>query len=252
MRFSLTKWYLDCVTDGGEVRIGYAAQLAAGVVRLRYASVLTAAPGHAVEVSTRVRGATLPVEQRRVVGWQVKGLGLSGAWSSAAAPLEVEFLDGGRLSWRCLQPRASVELSHGARAMSGTGYAEVVTMSVPPWELPIEELRWGRAHVGAHTLVWIDWRGPRSSKHVFLDGAAVDGEVREDEVVTATLRVTLERRATLREGDVARNVFARVPAVRSLMARNKLALSETKWLSRATASDGSTPGWAIHEVVRWA
>lgn len=251
MSFQLTKWYLDAITAGGEVRIGYSAQLVAGAVKLRYASVLSASAKRAPTVTTRLRGAALPEQRGDVIDWRVAPLEVSGRWTTSVhPPLLLELLDEpGALTWSCLQPRADVELAHGGRTFSAVGYAECVTLRVPPWKLPIDELRWGRAHVGGHTLVWIDWRGPRKMKRVFLDGEAVDGEVTDDAIVTPRLRVGLERRMTLREGDVSSTVFARIPAVSRLLSRNKLKLTETKWL--CVASAGQARGWAIHEIVRW-
>lgn len=179
------------------------------------------------------------------------GLELEGRWTRRAhPPLLLELLDEpGALRWSCVLPRASVELKHGGRKLSATGYAECVTLQVPPWKLPIDELRWGRAHVGPHTVVWIDWRGPRKVKRIYVDGEAVEGEVTDDAVVTPRLRLGLERRRTLRAGDVSETVLAHLPAVSGLLSRHKLKLAETKWLSEAKV--GRARGWAIHEVVRW-
>ncbi len=251
MGFLLTKWYLDGVTTAGEVRVGYAAQLEAGVVRQRYASLLSASTTRAPRVQTRLREARLPEQHGEVIEWAVAGLAVSGRWTSAGdAPLAVELLEEpGALSWHCLQPRAHVELTHEGVRLRGIGYAERVALRVPPWQLPVDELRWGRAHVGPHTLVWIDWRGPRTITRIFLDGEVVDGAVTDDVIVTPALRVQLAHRRTLREGDIAKTALARVPAVRGLLSRNKLMLEETKWLSQAVA--GVHTGFAIHEVVRW-
>lgn len=249
--FALTKWYLDAVDDDGEVRLGYAAELHAGALRQRYASLLSASTVRAPRTHTRLREARLPDEHADGVHWAVRGLEISGRWAPAAAPLApVELLDEpGALTWTCLQPRATVELTHERRRLHGVGYLERVELRVPPWQLPVDELRWGRAHLGPHTLVWIDWRGPRPTTRVFVDGALVDGAVGDDEVRTSRLHVTLVRRATLRSGDVAATAFARAPALRALLAKHKLLLDESKWLSRA--SGAGHDGWAIHEVVRW-
>ncbi len=251
MSFSLRKWYLDVVQDDGAACIGYAAELSAGPLRTRYASVLLAAPGSAPRSHTVVREARLPAHHGAVVEWAVGALKVAGCWRARAPALApCELLDEpGALTWHCLQPRAAAEMVCSGVELAGTGYAEHVELTVAPWELPIAELRWGRAHVGERTLVWIDWRGPRTQRHVFLDGARVDGEVTDDAVRTGALSVTLTHDVALRAGDVAHTAFARAPALRSLLARHKLVLDEHKWLSRA--SDGRHDGWAIHEVVRW-
>lgn len=251
MSFSLSKWYLDVVGAGGEVCLAYAAELTAGPLRQRYASVLLAAPDSPPRSHTVLRDARVPVQHGAVVEWAVAPLKVAGCWRAGAPAIATrELLDEpGALTWHCLQPRADAEVVCSGRELSGTGYVEHLELTVPPWQLPIEELRWGRAHVGEHTLVWIDWRGPRMQRHVFLDGVRVDGEVTDTSVRVSKLTVTLTPAITLRDGDVARTALARAPALRSLLARHKLTLDEHKWLS--TASVGRQTGWAIHEVVRW-
>lgn len=251
MPFLLTKWYLDCVSHAGDALVGYAAQLSSGVLRARYASLLRASPSSAPASLVRLRGATLPELHAGRVTWTAPALDLVGTWSHGAAPLHVELLDEpGALSWSCHLPRAQVELRHRGQRLAGDGYAESLTMRVPPWRLPIDELRWGRAHVGAHTLVWLDWRGPRPLRRVFLDGHERDGDVTDDAVRVPGLTVSLRKAATLRKGDVAKTALARLPALSRLLSRHRLHLVEEKWLSRAAA--GHQHGWAIHEVVRWA
>lgn len=258
MPFALRKWYLDCVTDEGEVRIGYAAGLSAGRQRLTLASALSASPVRTAQTRTRLSTARLPEERDGELRWSVASLGIAGRWRPRSAPLPgvdlgVELGDElgvpGALTWSCLQPRAAAEWSEGSTTLRGTGYAERLELRVPPWELPIKELHWGRAHVGPHTLVWIDWRGPRRGRWTFVDGARVEGSVDVESVRGGGLTLSLAPCATLREGDIARTVFSRAPALRALLSRHKLALHETKWLSRARV--GSHEGFAIHEVVRW-
>lgn len=254
MPFELRKWYLDCVTDDGAARIGYAAGLTTGKLRLALASALSASPSRPAQTRTRLTTARLPEEHDGELHWRVPSLGVAGRWAPRAAPLPtVELGDEigapGALTWTCLQPRAAVEWRESASTLRGVGYAERLQLRVPPWELPIEELHWGRAHVGPHTLVWIDWRGPRCARWLFVDGARVEGSVAIDRVRCGGLALSLSPWVTLRDGDLARTVFSRAPAVRALLSRHKLALHETKWLSRARV--GAHEGFAIHEVVRW-
>ena len=48
----------------------------------------------------------------------------------------------GIVDWTCEMPRARTRIGE----VCGDGYAEVLHMTVPPWKLPIDELRWGRFH----------------------------------------------------------------------------------------------------------
>ena len=142
--------------------------------------------------------------------------------------------------WDCVQPRARVELRMpDGRTLRGRGYAEVLSLSIAPWRLPIHELRWGRFAGERHGAVWIEWLGPHPLKLVLLDGARVD----------AMPPLRLSDEVVLRSGRIGETALRLLP--RRLPG---LGLEETKWRSRGElALPGEPPdrGWAIHEVVRW-
>lgn len=55
----------------------------------------------------------------------------------------------------------------------GTGYAERLDMTLAPWALPFEELRWGRFIGPSRSAVWIYWRGGLERRWAFVDSSAV-------------------------------------------------------------------------------
>ncbi len=131
-------------------------------------------------------------------------------------------------------------------------------MTIPPWRLPIRELRWGRflADDGRASAVWIDWRGPRALSFAAANGApCAAAEIGETRVVLgdppATVDMTDPR--VLRDGPLARTVLGRIPGLRKRLPVRILETRETKWLSRgALEREGiRRAGWAVHEVVRW-
>ncbi len=252
--FRLEKWYLDCVTDGGEAWVGYAAVLGVGKLKVRAASLLRCDAAGAVSQRNRLRGVPLPTVEGSTVRWGVPGLGFDGEWTGRAAGFERELLDPGEVSWCCVQSASDVAVRIGGERLRGEGYVERLTLTLPPWRLPIDELRWGRAVAFGRSVVWLDWVGPKSMRLVYLDGRPAARPCVSDREVTAEgVRVKLDEQATLRAGSVEKTVFRRVPGVTRLLARHRLALDETKWLSRASMEFGPSrsSGWAIHEVVRW-
>ena len=76
--------------------------------------------------------------------------------------------------WRCLQPRsrATVNLASG-KVVKGLGFLERLDMTLAPWKLPIQELRWGRFLSDRESLVWIDWRGSQACRIVLQNGILV-------------------------------------------------------------------------------
>jgi hypothetical protein len=267
--FRLSKWYLDCMTPGGDAVVVYAAELGWSRIALRYASVLELEGGRP-RVATSLRGHESPVARDGSLAWSSAPLGVRGTWRAIAPPVEETLLDSGDGSvvWRCLQPASRVALHLGAaesgastRAVDGLGYAEQLTTTIAPWRLPIQELHWGRFVSepdgdGVHdSLVWIDWRGPHAVRLVLRGGARVDADVSEERIGLADgSALTLDRRDVLREGAIGGTVLGAIPQLRDAVPGRILGVHERKWRSRGVLErPGRRPieGWAIHEVVRW-
>jgi hypothetical protein len=161
----------------------------------------------------------------------------------------------GSVEWHCLLPRARgrVVLADGV-AVEGLGYVERLGLTLPPWKLPIRELRWGRFLSESEGVVWIDWRGPRPLTLLTVNGAEVDAARVGDEAVTWSAgRLELEAGSALREGSLGRNVLARVPVLSFLAPRAVRETHERKRLRRGTLVSGGRDetGWVIDEVVRF-
>jgi hypothetical protein len=75
------------------------------------------------------------------------------------------------IRWHCVCPNADATIRIGDDTVQGLGYAEHLTMTLKPWRLPFDELRWGRFLSAADTLIWIQWRGSMSRTWIWVDGA---------------------------------------------------------------------------------
>src|SRR2546428_12609034 len=109
--FILSKWYLDCVSDDGDVFIGYVASLRWGKISLSYSSTLHWAFGKPPESNTTLRRSATPRIAGSCINWSSPRLELSGAWRALAQPIHRVLLesDTGNIEWNCLQPRARAE-----------------------------------------------------------------------------------------------------------------------------------------------
>ncbi len=192
-----------------------------------------------------------------LIEWSCDALDTGGVWRDPARPPigRVLYRRGDRaLEWRCFQPLAEASVRFGPRQISGTGYTECITLTLAPWELPIEELRWGRAHFPGRSVVWIDWTGEEPTRLVLVDGMEVEGaRVSDDRVSTPRNEMTLTGRRVLRQGPVGGTSAGAIPGVRRALLKAGLLIDEHKWLSSATLEEGgvSLQGNAIHEMVRW-
>jgi protein-S-isoprenylcysteine O-methyltransferase Ste14 len=253
--FLLSKWYMDCAADSGEIVIAYAARLQWRAITLHYASLLVHEPGQKVRVQTSMRSSSEPVRDGDVITWTSEALAASGKWTAlaSAAPETIFASSDGEVKWHCHQPRARAEITVGERVYRGRGYAEHLELSVEPWRMPIDSLRWGR-FVGARTsLVWIDWRGAHDTQLVLLDGKPLASpEIDERVVAGEGARLVIDEGTTLRSGKLAKTALEIVPGLERFPMRI-LAVDEHKWSARGALEDatGRDEGFVIHEIVRW-
>jgi len=255
--FLLTKWYLDCIVENGDTVILYAAHLRWNSLSFRYASLLTAIDGQTATASS-LHSIAEPMVNGPVLKIMQPTLEIEGCWRALRTPIRRTVFQNplGTVDWHCIQPMSQVELHFCGERIDGLGYAECLTISLPPWRLPLTQLNWGRYLSPEHALVWIDWQGPEPQRYVIHNGEERQAtSINESEVVfaDAPLALTLDRGLTLRDGRLGDTIFPGISRLAGLLPRSMLAVHECKWRSRGTLRDaaGKSSGWAIHEVVKW-
>jgi hypothetical protein len=257
--FLLSKWYMDCVSDEGDVFIAYAASLRWKELKINYSSTLRQQHDGPTESNTSLKRPTAPEISGDSFRWSSKALGVEGEWTAIAQPMERTVFESGagRVQWRCLQPRATAEVSTRNRhQLKGLGYVEHLTMSIPPWRLPIDQLRWGRFLSNDDALIWIDWGGENNVKLVFLNGVPIESaEITAHEVVLEDQKaiLALDNDQVLREGPLIKTALSVIPGIHNLIPFRSLHAYECKWRSRGVLRqhENATVGWTIHEIVRW-
>jgi hypothetical protein len=257
--FLLSKWYMDCVSEEGDVFIAYAASLRWKGLEINYSSTLRRQCDAQTEANTSLKRYSAPEVSGDSIQWSSRALGVEGTWTAIAEPLEQTIFesDAGRVEWRCLYPRATAEVStRNQYQLKGLGYVEHLSMSIPPWRLPIDELRWGRFLSVNDALIWIDWRGASNVQLVFLNGVQIDGaEVTDREVVLEQEKVTLalDEDQVLREGPLIKTALSMIPGIQKLIPFRSLHAYECKWRSRGILRqhENVSVGWTIHETVCW-
>lgn len=261
--FHLTKWFLDFIGEDGTVMIAYAARLTWRGISVPYANMLWYRPGEPVKEKNRYTQAHLPKIDRESILWENPGFRATGIWEAVAGPIEARLYesDGRHLDWRCFQPRSRVNLSLKDRKYTGEGYAEVLTMNFPTWEIPMRELRWGHVIAPGHWGVWIEMKGGHDGQWVWWNGASVpDCEITDERLHLPGLGLTilLEKKAKLGEGKKILKVVSKLvrylPGFNKLIPEPFLLSDEHKWCSKATITGaGKSPlqGWAVHEFVNF-
>ena len=254
----LSKWYLDCVSDSGEVALLYWATLRWGPFGLRYGAALHRSPDAPPTARYTLHPGAPPDRHGDTgVRWVSDRLEIRARWDGGPPAIRRTLFDGptGAIEWDCLLPRASASVTIGPHAVNGLGYVERLTMTLPPWRVPCDELRWGRFLSESEHLVWIDWRGPVPRTWVFAHGAEHQSAKISTHAVTvadAGIRLEMGRSADLRTGTLRRTALSPLRWLVSILPRWRHA-HEEKWLAAGTltAPSGTSTGWIIHERVRW-
>lgn len=249
----LHKWYLDCTTEGGEAAIAYVGRVALGRLVVPYFELLAVGPG-ARRRWRRLSARPTVTRVGEALELAAPKLGVRGRWEKATAALDVRLHEGpeGTIRWRCHQAGGASDLHlPDGRRLAGSGYAEELEMSLPPWALPFRELRWGRFAGSGRSVVWIDWRGGREARWLFVDGEPAETRRVEAAVVEwGGGSLEIEPGVVVREAALGRTLAG--PLSRLLPPRLR-DVREAKWLCPGRLRDGGTPvrGWVIHETVRW-
>lgn len=255
----LEKFYVDVVGTDGSGCIGYAARLDGFGLAATIATTLRwdAAPATAPEQRRTMHG-TLPAVAKGNLTWNCPALALAGTWNaqeSAGAERTLWAGENGAVCWQALAPRARVELQLDGRAINGWGYAERLSLNLPPWQLPIDGLLWGRFVSPTHSAVWIEWQHPTPRRWLWHSGTeCAQFTIAENGLSWSDGAVAFGALRTLRSGRLASTAFAHWPRMQRWLPKRIQALDETKWCAPGTLTDrnGATvPGWVIHEHVRF-
>ncbi|HUI57109.1 MAG TPA: hypothetical protein VLY04_19170 [Bryobacteraceae bacterium] len=258
--FELSKWYADCVSESGDALILYSAELRWRGLAIHYANLLTHRADRPGSSRFSLRQQPPPAVRDGCIEWKSRAWHAEGIWNEAGIGLRETLFDSpaGRLEWECLVPRAAALLRvRGEQPLRGWGYVEHLRLSLPPWRLPMRQLRWGRFINATDGLIWIDWRGPYNRQVVYHNGAPARAEsIGDREIVLAdgAGMFSLDCGAVLREGLLGSTALAVLPNLDRLFPSRVLRIHERKWLSRAVLRRPGQPdstGLAIHEVVEW-
>lgn len=253
--FLLVKWYMDCVTEEGEAAIVYFADLHWRGVRAHMGSVLTTSSDESPVTRTSLGRYELDSSAELISVVHPK-LKIRGRWERDAEPFGRTMYEGkgGSVIWNCVQPRSRARVSIGNRELKGLGYAEYLRVTVPPWQLPLRELRWGRFVAENHSLTWVDWRGTHSNSVAVVDSRETAlRSVTQERVVAGDAVLDIARGVSLRAGRLGSTILPGASGLRKLFPRRLFSIDEEKNLALGTLrlSEQTYKGWVIHEVVKW-
>ena len=257
MSFALTKWYFDVVTDDGDYAIAYSGEVRWGRLRPHFSAVQVGS--HALGPTpwrTSAHDVGPPCCDASGIRWNAAPLDVLIEGQRATPPITHELLatSQGRVTWSAALPRAAMRVHVGDRVLQGLGYVERLDLTLLPWRILADTIRWGRFVAADASLVWIEWQGDVPVNVVFQGGVPIDGATIADDAVTCpdgtTLSMTDSRLIT---DDRVSGLLAPLAMLQAIMSPIGK-LHQTRWLSRGTLQRPGMPpsvGWVIHEVVEW-
>ena len=253
--FILSKWYMDCVNDTGDVFIGYLAGLRWKKLHVNYASILLHDQTTGRQEHTSVKKQNTPNIRNNRLKWEPSRLGAKGTWESLDEPVSKTLLnsENGRLDWSCHQPKSNAVIIYKTKLkLSGFGYTEQIEMTIKPWELPIKELRWGRYLSATDTIVWIIWKGSVPVNLVFYNRKEMDDAVISDDCLIINqgdFILSFTDKIILREGPLISTALSQLPLIHNFFPDKILHTHDMKWKSKGILrmnKNNISEGWIIH------
>jgi hypothetical protein len=259
MKYNIEKLYLDCIDDSGNCFIIYRAELDLSFLRLHYSGfIFSDTKGEAYERSS-IKKSDKPVIDDSIL-LDLKTFIIEGRWKRSDTPFKISLYkdpESKELIWDCHHPRAMAEIKCNGNTYKGLGYAETLSLPMKPWELPIDELRWGRFLSDSYTVIWIRWKGKVPVNRIFLNGIEKNDAIFHDENISfgeGVYKLEFSDIAIIRKGRLL-NLFTRFSFLKILFDRRILNTMEIKYKAKTIFSKHSSSlseGWSLFEIVTWA
>ena len=160
------------------------------------------------------------------------------------------------LIWNCHHPKALAEIIYKGNIHNGFGYAETLISTIKPWNLPIDELRWGRFLSDSNTVIWINWKGKYPLNKLFFNGIGYDDAIfGNDNIIFSEgiYQLKFSGIQLIRKGRLS-GLFSKMTLLKILFDRRFLNSEEIKYKAQTTLlkkSDSLSIGWSLFEIVTW-
>jgi len=160
------------------------------------------------------------------------------------------------LVWNCHHPKASAEVIYNGNIYKGFGYAETLILPIKPWNLPIDELKWGRFLSDSCTLIWINWEGNNPINKIFFNSIEYNDAIFEKDMILFSDGMYILKFSEIqliRKGKLS-GMFSKMGFLKIFFNRKILNSVEIKYKARASLNKNSlvlSNGWSLFEIVTW-
>ena len=259
--FHMNKWFLDFVGDDGEVMIFYAASMTWKRWYVPYTSWYYYHPEKGIQEKSNYRKVQFPKQEKEKIFWKDAKFKIEGTWEATSDPINEVLYESerGNLEWSCLQPSSNVTLKWQDRILKGKGYVEQLNLTSYPWDIGLEQLRWGRYGSDNDHMVWVDFKKTVKQQWLWLNGEKIDDCIIEDDhiyIPGKSLLLELDKGVILESKKkinvIVKKLIHYIPGFKKVIPKYFLMADECKWFSAAKLKKGlkeCSSGYAIHELV---
>lgn len=246
---------MDMTTDSGACYIGYHAEIRFRKLRFGFTQHVFINEAGKRFQETAFRKSAPPQLHDNTLHW--KNRQYSGCWKNRQPGFSHTLLENknGFIRWHVQQPLATVRLESPHGTLHGMGYSEQLEMTIAPWKLPVNELRWGRFVSEFDSVVWVNWTGKHPLQLLYLNGEQQPEALFSDTAIKQPgFELDLQNNHSIRSGEVGKTVFSGAGLLKMLVPVKAFRTREQKWLGTGqlqTAKETSN-GLIIHERVTWS
>jgi hypothetical protein len=254
--FYLKKLYLDSIDDAGNCFVIYQAELRFYIIKIFYSGlIMSDASGETYETSSLKKVREPAINELLLLFNHF--LQIKGSWRRTDDPLPLFSFKykNKELEWHCHHPQALTEIVYDEITYRGRGYAETLKLTMKPWNLPMEELRWGRFLAVGYSVIWMNWKGNNPVNNLYCNGAEYkDAVFGEDMIVFGKGANILRFKeiSVIRKGKLS-NIFSKMPLMKIILNKRILNTIEIKYkaLSSLEINSEIAKGWSLYEIVTW-
>ncbi|MBL0358114.1 MAG: hypothetical protein IPP72_15160 [Chitinophagaceae bacterium] len=255
--FLLDKTYLDCIDEAGNCFILYTATLKFLFFNIRYSAFIFSDQNNKVTERSSFTNSSI-IDNNSVLSFSNKNIGISGNWQSSQYPVTslLYSKSNGIVNWNCHHPLAECTVNYKGRTFHGLGYAENILLTIKPWQLPIDELRWGRFLAPGIAITWIQWVGKNPVNKIYLNGKEWNDPQYSFEAITFNKgknKLVFSNSSSVRQLKFA-NHFSKAPFLKLFIPKGILNSVESKYKAATLFTDVSGAihhGWSIFEIIQW-
>jgi hypothetical protein len=160
------------------------------------------------------------------------------------------------LVWNCHHPKALAEVIYNGNIYKGFGYAETLFLPIKPWNLPIDELRWGRFLSDSHTLIWINWKGKYPINKIFFNSIEYNDAIFKNDIILfndGIYQLKFSEIQLIRKSKLS-GLFSKMKLLKIFFNHRILNSVEIKYKARTSLNKNSfvlSNGWSLFEIVTW-